>query len=468
MRCRITQCRYGKVSASDVLFQTEKARRNPRLFSCYTAMITVRVHTPEWARHAAMYEINVRQYTEEGSIAAVMPHLPRIKALGADILWLMPVFPIGQAGRKGLLGSPYAISDHTSVNPELGTLEDLKALVRAAHALDMYVLLDWVADHTALDHPWVQAHPEWYMRDESGQMSAPHGTDWHDCYQLDFGQAALWPAMLEAMCHWVKEADIDGYRCDAANYVPLDFWVEARRQLERIKPVFMLAEAEGRELYADAFDAGYAWRYYGEWWHIANRKRNAHALRGMVTGDLNSFPQAGIPLYFTDNHDENARKTMREQFGPALEALMVLSCTLPGMPLIYGGQEAGLDKRLQYFERDPIEWRTSSIGTLIAQLLSLKKQNPALWNGRWGGRTRLLYTDRDDQVFGFARIGEPYRLVVLVNLSPRPVRCCLKDTWILGTYTDFFAQKEQTFSLQTVIRLPAWGYALYQQDHLHT
>jgi glycosidase len=218
---------------------------------------------PTWSRQATIYEVNLRQYTPQGSLSAFEAELPRLKAMGVDIVWLMPIHPIGTKERKGTLGSYYAVRDYTGVNPEFGTLADVKRLVARAHALGMKLILDWVANHTAWDHPWVHDHPDWYKKNEKGEIfpvtfgSGPDREEWTDVVALDYTQPALWRAMTDAMAFWLREADIDGFRCDVAGLVPTPFWEQARAELERIKPVFMLAEWNEPELHAKAFDMTY-------------------------------------------------------------------------------------------------------------------------------------------------------------------------------------------------------------------
>lgn len=221
----------------------------------------VKLAHPEWSKNATIYQINTRQFTPEGSFRAAERQLPRLKELGAVILWLMPVHQIGERYRKGSLGSPYAVRDYYSVNPELGSLDDLTSFVRAAHALGMYVILDWVANHTAWDSKLVAEHPEWYVRDWKGDFRPTPWWDWPDIIDLDYRSEALRQYMTEAMTYWVREVDIDGYRCDVAGFVPTDFWNQVRRELDAIKPVFMLAEWEARDLHAEAFDMTYAWSW---------------------------------------------------------------------------------------------------------------------------------------------------------------------------------------------------------------
>ena len=222
----------------------------------------VRLKHPEWTRNAVIYQINTRQFTQEGTFRAAERHLQELKALGVDILWLMPVHKIGEKNRKGSLGSPYSVQDYYSVSPELGALEDLKHFVAAAHAQGFHVILDWVANHTAWDNTLVKEHPEWYARDWRGDFHPTPWWDWSDIIDLDYSDEGLRRYMTEAMKYWVKEAGIDGYRCDVAGFVPVDFWNNVRRELDAIKPVFMLAEWESRDLHAEAFDATSAWSWY--------------------------------------------------------------------------------------------------------------------------------------------------------------------------------------------------------------
>ena len=228
----------------------------------YQPVPYIKLRHPKWSKQAVLYQINTRQFTEEGTFRAAEQHLPRLKALGADILWLMPIHPIGIQNRKGTLGSQYAVRDYYGVNPEFGTLDDLKHFVAAAHAAGMYVIIDWVANHTAWDNPLVHEHPEWYARDWKGDFRPTPWRDWTDVIDLDYRHPALRRYMTEALKYWVTETDIDGYRCDVAGFLPTDFWNTARKALDAIKPVFMLAEWESLDLHAEAFDATYAWSWY--------------------------------------------------------------------------------------------------------------------------------------------------------------------------------------------------------------
>lgn len=373
---------------------------------------------PDWSRNTAIYEVNVRQYTPEGTLAAFTPHLPRLKALGTDIIWLMPIFPIGEKNRKGSLGSPYAVKDYRAVNPDLGTMADLQHLVKEAHKLGMYVILDWVANHTAWDNPLTQSHPEWYEKDSLGNFKPPV-PDWHDVIKLDYNQPGLRQYMIESMQYWLTEADVDGFRCDVAMMVPTSFWEEARTALDKVKPVFMLAEAEVPEHLDYAFDMYYGWELHHIMNEIARGNQDVNHLVAYLHKNDTLFPADAYRMNFITNHDENSwNGTIAERLGPAADAMAVLMATLPGMPLIYSGQEAGLNKRLAFFEKDTINWQDTSKVAFYQTLLQQKKVNRALWNGTAGGELNIIRSD--SAVLAFSRAKEGDRLLAVFNLSPHP------------------------------------------------
>ncbi|MED5618817.1 alpha-amylase family glycosyl hydrolase [Ideonella sp. BN130291] len=381
---------------------------------------------PAWSRQATIYEVNLRQYTPQGSLSAFEAELPRLRAMGVDIVWLMPIHPIGSKQRKGTLGSYYAVRDYTGVNPEFGTVADVKHLVASAHALGMKVILDWVANHTAWDHPWVQQHPDWYKKNDQGEIfpvtfgSGPDREEWTDVVALDYTQPALWRAMIDAMAFWLREADIDGFRCDVAGLVPTPFWEQARAELDRIQPVFMLAEWSEPELHAKAFDMTYDWDLYELLKKVAKGQADARDLAAYVQHPKKAFPADAYRMTFTGNHDTNSwHGSDVELYGPAFKPMAVLAATLPGMPLVYGGQEAGFDKRLAFFEKDPIAWKQRELAPLYAELLQLKHAHPALANGSAGGAAEVLPLG-NDAVFGFQRRREEDQVTVLVNLSGQP------------------------------------------------
>lgn len=375
-----------------------------------------------WSRSANIYEVNIRQYTKEGTLNAFAAHLPRLRKMGVDILWLMPVQPIGEKNRKGPLGSYYAVRDYTAVNPEFGTMDDFKRLVKQAHDLGMYVILDWVANHTAFDNPWTVEHKDWYLKNDKGEIYPVTYTEgaepeyWTDVTGLDWKQPGLWKGMSEAMAFWVRETDIDGFRADVAAKVPTAFWEQTRAKLEKIKPMFMLAEAWQPELHS-AFDMTYGWDTLGIFKDIAKGKADARALRSFFEKPPVPYAGSAYRMRFTSNHDENSwHGSDAEHYGPAFKAMAVLAATLPGMPLIYGGQEGGFDKRLKFFEKDPIEWKNYPYASFYAGLLKLKHDNRALWNGQYGGPIKVLETG-NDKVFAFRREKEGNAVSVAVNLS---------------------------------------------------
>jgi glycosidase len=379
-------------------------------------------HVP-WSRQATIYEVNLRQYTPEGTINAFAAQLPRLKAMGVDILWLMPVHPIGVKHRKGTLGSYYAVRDYLAVNPEFGTQADLKRLVDEAHALGMKVILDWVANHTAWDNPWVTQHPGWYKKNAAGQIyPATFGEgdkkeEWTDVVALDYTQPALRQAMTEALLFWVREVGIDGYRCDVASLVPTSFWEEARAALDRVKPVFMLAESDAPDLHAKAFDMTYDWGLGNLMRRIAKGKATAADLARHLREPNKAYPADAYRMVFTSNHDWNSWDgSDTELYGPAFKAMAVLAATLPGMPLVYGGQEAGLDKRVAFFEKDPIAWNDRPLVDFYTGLFQLKHQHPVLANGSAGGALEIVETGHP-AVFAFRRVKDGQRLTVVVNLS---------------------------------------------------
>ena len=423
---------------------------------------------PEWTRSATLYQINTRQFTPEGTFRAAQAHLPRLQTLGVDILWLMPVHPIGEVERKGSLGSPYAVRDYKAVNPEFGTLEDLRAFVDEAHALGMRVILDWVANHTAPDHPWVHEHPEWYARDARGALRPTPWWDWTDIVDLDYRQPGLWRAMTDAMAFWLREADIDGFRCDVAGFVPTPFWERARAELDAIKPVFMLAEWQARDLHARAFDATYAWDWYDAMHAVASGAQDVSALFKVYAENQGSYPPEAQRMTFVSNHDKNAWDgTMWEQFGDALNAAIVLSVVGEGMPLLYNGQEAGNDRRLAFFDRDPILWREHPVGDLYRRLFALKHDAPALHNAPWGGRMVRVPNNDEAHVLSFVREAEGSVVFAAFNFSPEARAVAFRDALHHRTYRVApLAAGEQlgvtkTFGAETHLAMAPWSARVF-------
>ena len=423
---------------------------------------SVKLVHPEWSKNAVIYQINTRQFTEEGTFKAAESHLPRLKDLGVDILWLMPIHEIGQKNRKGTLGSPYAVKDYFSVNSEFGTLEDLKHFVEEAHKLGMYVILDWVANHTAWDNPLVEEHPEWYERDWKGDFHPSPWRDWDDIIDLDYQHTALREYMTEALKYWVRVADVDGYRCDVAGFVPLEFWNQARRELDAIKPVFMLAEWESRDLHIEAFDMTYGWSWYDFMHLIATGRDNVNRLFYYYSHNEKEYPADVMRMLFVSNHDKNSWEgTEYEQFGDALEAVIALSATSEGMPLLYNGQEAGNTKRLEFFEKDPIQWKPDPMGEFYKSLFALKKKNSALWNGKWGARMIYVPNSAPLQVFSFVRQNENDKVFAVFNFSAEAQTVQFKDSLFHGKYVDHMHGNQAELSASTQLVLQPWEYHIF-------
>ncbi|MFD2569108.1 alpha-amylase family glycosyl hydrolase [Spirosoma soli] len=420
---------------------------------------------PEWSRNATIYEVNTRQFSPEGTFKAVEVQLPRLKEMGVDIIWLMPIYPISQKNKKGSLGSPYAVSDFKAINPAYGTLADFKALVRRAHALGLHVILDWVPNHTGPDHVWVKEHPDWYTL-VKGKMIAPidpktgKPTDWTDVVDLNYNNPDMRKGMIEAMQYWIKECDIDGYRCDVAGFVPNDFWAELRPELDKIKTVFMLSEWEDEpDQFKSCFNMNYGWSMHNMMKAVAKGARTADKIDSVREANQKRFPAWYYQMIFTQNHDENTNNgTLAESFGPAADAFVVLSSTLEGMPLVYNGMESNLNKRLAFFEKDTIAWGTYAKSDFFKTLLTLKHRNRALWNGLSGGKAVKIDTDRDDKIYAFHRQRDNDQIAVIINLSNQPQTFRLSGDGFAGVYTEVFSHQSMELKSEMAMTLKPWEY----------
>ncbi len=389
---------------------------------------------PQWTKDKNIYEVNLRQYTQEGTIKAFMEHLPRLHSMGVDILWLMPIHPIGELNHKGTLGSQYAVKDYCALCPYLGTEADLHTLITTAHDLGMYVILDWVANHTAWDSVWVEQHPDWYKKNDQDELY-PYTFQgdnkleyWSDVIGLDYTNKDLWQGMTDAMAHWIKKFDIDGFRCDVAGLVPTPFWEFAVEQLHKIKHVFMLAEWSSPDLHTKAFDMTYDWDLYSLMGAIARGERNASDIAPYIEQVFKEYPLDAYRMLFTTNHDKNTWEASDEEyFGDSFKAFTVLTMTLYGMPLIYSGQESYLDKRLEFFEKDPIEWKEFALQDFYTELLKLKHDNSALWNGNFGALPTFVETNNPN-IVAFVRKNTVNCVEVAINLSAQEQTYATADT----------------------------------------
>jgi len=419
---------------------------------------------PEWSKNINIYEVNVRQFTEEGTFKAFENHLPRLKELAIDVLWFMPINPIGEINRKGELGSYYSVKDYMDVNPEFGNLDDFKELIEQTHDMGFHILIDWVPNHSSWDNPIAKEHPEWYIKDSTGSFIPPLGTDWTDVIQLDWSQQGLQDYMIEAFKFWVN-LGVDGFRVDHPHKTPPEFWERVRVELDEIKPVLMLAENEDQlEFMKKGFDMNYAWELHHIMNDVAQGKKNTRDLAKYFNKENKTYPNNVYRLRFMTNHDENSwAGTINERMGEAQKALAVFTFTIPGVPLIYNGQEACLDKRLKFFERDPIAWDECELTGFYKDLIKLKKDNIALWNGENGGSMNLIKTFRNKRIFAFSREKDNNKIVVFLNLSNNTTRIKpnLKD--LGGSYTDFTSGKEISFPLKDSLNLGTWDYKVLIQ-----
>lgn len=444
---------------------------------------------PDWHKNATIYEVNTRQYTPEGTFAAFQTHLPRLKEMGVDILWFMPIHPISKEKRKGELGSPYAVADYKDVNPNMGSMDDFRSLLNAIHEIGMHAIIDWVPNHTGWDNPWITEHPDWYTKDKEGNIIDPidyntgESWGWTDVADLNYDNQEMRLGMIDAMAYWVKDIGVDGFRVDVAHGVPVDFWAQASDSLYAIAPVFMLAEAEVPAILNNgAFIMDYAWEMH----HLLNdiaksqginnskklvqgnvvegkeneqmEKKTALDIDKMLAKKAAAYTQ-GYHMQFTSNHDENSWSgTEFKRFGAGHQAFAVLTATFDGMPLIYTGQEAAMDKQLEFFKKDEIEWGDFKYASFYKTLFDLKHRNQALWNGTHGGDLVKIKTGNDENVYAFTREKNGDKVVVIINLSNRKQAVALEGNQFVGTYKNVFTNTDMELSTDIKMDMKPWGY----------
>ena len=370
----------------------------------------------------------------------------------------MPITPISRHKRQGILGSYYACSDYVSINPEFGTLDNFKELVKLVHDLDMQLIIDWVANHTGCDHYWTNEHPDWYEHDEAGNFIERHG--WADVIDLNYKNKDLRAAMIASMQYWINECGIDGFRCDMAHLVPLDFWVEAKEQCEAIRPLFWLAECDVPE-YHKVFDVSYSWK----WMHATEKLiKNFGSLQDIknILKEYQDYPNNALKLYFTSNHDENSWNGSEfEKYGDAAGVFSVFTFTWPGVPLIYSGQELPNLKRLRFFDKDEIEWNNHALKLedFYTRLLALKSNSPALHET---GNINVLPTDLHDSIFAFMRINDNNKVLVILNFSDKDrLQFKLSHPLLEDRFTHLFSDITYTLGPVQTFELQAWQYLVF-------
>ena len=420
---------------------------------------------PEWSYSAVLYELNVRQFTPEGTFAAARERLPFLRSVGIDAIWLMPIYPIGQQGRKGSLGSYYSIRDYKGINDEFGTAADFREFIAAAHSLGMRVLLDWVANHTARDARWLEEKPyDWYEREADGTAKVPW--DWTDTAKLNYSNHDVWLGQIDAMRYWVEEFNVDGFRCDMAMLVPIEFWQEASNELHRIKSdIFMLAEAEEDNLFDHAFNMSYQWNIHHIMCDIAKGARRVWDMRNAIHSERAKYPREAMRMSFTSNHDENSWSgSEQSRFGAALDVMTVMTFLMPStMPLIYTGQGVGYNHSFEFFKRDAIpaeayvENRTTE---LYRRLTSLKHKERALAAGERGGEMIEIENNAKDCMMTFVREVDGSRVVAIVNLSPYTIHADFRTGIYAGKYYDALSGERVVLDDHVERDIAPWQYQI--------
>ncbi|WP_127845728.1 alpha-amylase family glycosyl hydrolase [Psychroflexus aestuariivivens] len=417
----------------------------------------------ETLESSVIYEANIRQYSPEGTFSEFTKDIPQLKELGVKVIWLMPVYPISMKNRKATgdlsvediedpeerkkyLGSYYAISDYTAINPEFGTEKDFDELIETAHRNGMYVILDWVANHTGWDHKWIEEHPEYYHKDKDGNVTDPINPDtgeswgWTDVAHLNYENKDLWKAMNQEMIFWVEKHNIDGFRCDVAGNVPTEYWNQIVPKLKEEKPVFMLAESEDKDLFYEAFDMGYNWEGHHIMNEIAQGKMSVKDWDNYMKKIDTTYQDDDYLMNFVTNHDENSwNGTVKERMGEASETMLAFTYTLPGMPLIYSGQEYGMNKRLKFFEKDSIPKTKNEVWTILEKLGTLKNENPALNGAKKAASYQRLETNNDENIIAFERQKDGEKIYYIANFSDKKQLFKLP---LSGKFTNFMNNKE--------------------------
>ncbi|MCG7855741.1 alpha-amylase family glycosyl hydrolase [Flavihumibacter sediminis] len=415
----------------------------------------------DWVRSTNVYEVNLRQYTKEGTFEAFSREMPRLKDMGVEVLWFMPITPIATEQRKGSLGSYYACCDFTSTNPEYGSIDDFRKMVAEAHELGLKVIIDWVANHTGWGHSWTKTNPDFFKINEHGHFFDSNG--WDDVIDLDFNNRDMRQALIEAMRFWVRETGIDGFRCDMAMLVPLDFWKEARSELDKERKLFWLAECEEAN-YHEAFDATYTWEWMHKTADFYKGNTDVNGLDQLLHKYEQHFVPAAVRMYFTTNHDENSwNGTEYEKYGEAALAFAVFGATWNGIPMIYSGQELPNKKRLKFFDKDTIEWNGSyQLHEFYKVLLNLRKTNPALRAGDKEAITRRIYTGSNEGLFSFIRKNGNREVLVILNLSASDASAIsFNSEDVSGEFANAFSGDLHDFTTEPTINLKGWQYLVF-------
>ena len=425
------------------------------------------LHSAGWVTDAVIYSAYLRSASPEGTFAGFVKRIPELKAMGVTVIWLLPIHPVGVKLRKGTLGSPYSVQDYYSVNPEFGTMDDFRNLLTTVHANGMKLIIDLVIDHTAWDSKLIEQHPEWFKHDASGAIISPNA-NWTDVAALDFSKPGLRKYFMDMMEWWVKEIGIDGFRCDVAEMVPLDFWNEARRRLNAVKPVMMLSEGSKPEHHLEAFDLTYSWNLYDLFDPLLKNTKPAFMLDSLLQKESLRFPKGSLRLRFNTNHDKNAWDSPAVlKYGPdGLKLTAILINTLPGVPLLYTGEEVANDQKLSLFEKVQVDWnRPHDMEKLYTTLFHLRRDHKALTIGNF---VHVSSSDKKT-VYAFVRISGSDKILTVVNFAKDSVATNLtipeqmfdkgSDAALHEIFSDrsVIIQKNKPFEVQLSPR----GYQMY-------
>ena len=416
--------------------------------------------SPAWVARSNVYEVNIRQYTRQGTFNAFSEHLPRLKSMGVQILWLMPVTPISKVDRKGTLGSYYAVQDYKTINPEFGTMEDFKNLVRKAHELGFKIITDWVPNHTGADHRWLQTNTNFYHTDSTGKPR--FAFDWSDTRELNYDNMALRDSMTAAMKYWLTETGIDGFRVDVAGEVPTNFWKDCIPHLRAVKEIFLLAEADKPELHTAGFDVTYPWEFFHTMKQIAAGQRMITAIDSLLYKQDTSLPASAYRLYFTSNHDENSWNKSDFQTFPGTKhaPFAILTQTLPrSVPLIYSGQEEPVLRAISFFEKDNMNFKKFGRERFYTTLLHLRNNNGAL--AADASFTRVNSGD-STAVYSFVRENGSDKIAVILNLSARQQKIIITDQKLTGEPMNVFRGVKESLKMNHQLNMKPWGYLIYE------
>lgn len=428
--------------------------------TAFSQSVVKQLH-PTWSAQSNIYEVNLRQYSASGSFKDFEKHLPRLKKMGVEILWFMPITPIGITDRKMTseeLGSYYAVKNYTAVNSEFGSMAEWKLLVKKAHSMGFKVITDWVANHSSTDNHWIKAHPDFYAKDSSGKIISPF--DWTDTYKLNYSNKELRDSMTAAMKFWLVETGIDGFRCDVAEEVPADFWKDCITSLKKIKNVFMLAEGNKPWLHEAGFDETYGWAIGAAMTDLYAGKLTLAKFDSAINHNIDIFPANAYKMFFTTNHDENSwNGTEFEKYGDAYKTFAVFTQTMyQSVPLIYNGQEVPNKKRLKFFVKDPIEWNKFDMAPFYQTMLKLRKSNPAL---AANGSYKKLTSSNDNAVFAYKREKNGRKVVVILNFSATEQKFTIKNKDISGKPYNVFLKQSETINPAHTYNIEPWGFIVY-------